>query len=93
MRYDILVCGIGGQGAISLGTALKLAALRQGLGVAGAERRGGAQREGVVTSNVRYFDENGGSAPAVSGLIPAGGGAYAHRHGAAGVPPPGPLPQ
>ncbi len=69
-RYDILICGIGGQGAISLGTVLKLAAIRDGLGVAGAERRGGAQREGVVTSNVRYFEGRGES---VSGLIPAAG--------------------
>ena len=71
MRYDILICGIGGQGAISLGTVLKLAAIREGLGVAGAERRGGAQREGVVTSNVRYFDADRGGT--VSGLIPSGG--------------------
>lgn len=70
-RYDILICGIGGQGAISLGTVLKLAAIREGLGVAGAERRGGAQREGVVTSNVRYFEADSGAA--VSGLIPSGG--------------------
>lgn len=74
MRYDILICGIGGQGAISLGTILKLAAIRDGLGVVGAERRGGAQREGVVTSNVRYYplSSQKGGAP-ISGLIPAGG--------------------
>ncbi len=74
MRYDILICGIGGQGAISLGTILKLAAIRDGIGVVGAERRGGAQREGVVTSNVRYYphNPNNTSAP-ISGLIPAGG--------------------
>lgn len=70
-RYDILICGIGGQGAISLGTVLKLAAVREGIGVAGAERRGGAQREGVVTSNVRYFEADRGGA--VSGLIPSAG--------------------
>ena len=27
IAYDILICGIGGQGAISLGTVLKLAAV------------------------------------------------------------------
>jgi len=76
--YDILICGIGGQGVISLGTTLKLAALAEGLSVFGAERRGGAQREGIVTSNVRYrgyssretADER---ARAVSGLIPIAG--------------------
>lgn len=78
ISYDILICGIGGQGAISLGTVLKLAAIHEGLDVVGAERRGGAQREGIVTSNVRYRKlENGEAAderraPA-SGLIPAGG--------------------
>ncbi|HDP80947.1 MAG TPA: hypothetical protein ENN21_08915, partial [Spirochaetes bacterium] len=56
----------------------KLAAIREGLSVAGAERRGGAQREGIVTSNVRYrgaepgepFDERSMTA---SGLIPTAG--------------------
>ncbi|MCX7678702.1 MAG: 2-oxoacid:acceptor oxidoreductase family protein [Spirochaetes bacterium] len=74
MRYDILICGIGGQGVISLGTILKLAAIRDGIGVVGAERRGGAQREGVVTTNVRYYSRNLETHDApISGLIPAGG--------------------
>jgi len=78
IRYDILICGIGGQGAITLGTALKLAAIRAGLSVVGAERRGGAQREGVVTSNVRYRGTVPGEAideraMTVSGLIPTAG--------------------
>ncbi len=74
MRYDIIICGIGGQGAISLGTILKLAAIRDGIGVVGSERRGGAQREGVVTSNVRYYPlhPQNSSAP-ISGLIPSAG--------------------
>ncbi len=77
-RYDVLICGIGGQGVISLGTTLKLAALAEGLSVYGAERRGGSQREGVVTSNVRYRgfspDETADErASAVSGLIPVAG--------------------
>ena len=82
IKYDILICGIGGQGTITLGTLLKLAALREGIAVAGAERRGGAQREGVVTSNIRYRDAGDGGEPdpsmnerrtAASGLIPAAG--------------------
>ncbi len=77
-RYDVLICGIGGQGVISLGTTLKLAALAEGLSVYGAERRGGSQREGVVTSNVRYRgfspDETADERTrAVSGLIPVAG--------------------
>ncbi len=78
IKYDILICGIGGQGAISLGTVLKLAAINEGLMVFGAERRGGAQREGVVTSNVRYRGIEDGSKydereMATSGLIPTAG--------------------
>ncbi len=78
IKYDILICGIGGQGAITLGTALKMAAIHEGLSVVGAERRGGAQREGVVTSNVRYRGVKPGDAAderalAVSGLIPIAG--------------------
>ncbi len=78
IKYDILICGIGGQGVISLGTVLKLAAINEGLMVFGAERRGGAQREGVVTSNVRYRGTTDGSEydereMATSGLIPTAG--------------------
>jgi indolepyruvate ferredoxin oxidoreductase beta subunit len=78
IKYDILITGIGGQGVISLGTVLKLAAIHEGLTVIGAERRGGAQREGVVTSNVRYRGLGKGKtlderAMATSGLIPTAG--------------------
>ena len=78
IRYDILLCGIGGQGVISLGTILKLSAIKDGLMVIGAERTGGAQREGVVTSNVRYRgfkqgEEQNERSFAGSGLIPLAG--------------------
>jgi indolepyruvate ferredoxin oxidoreductase beta subunit len=77
-RYDVLLAGIGGQGVITLGTLLKLAALREGVEVTGAERRGGAQREGPVTSNVRYRvldeEERGDPRKALfSGAISRGG--------------------
>jgi indolepyruvate ferredoxin oxidoreductase beta subunit len=77
-RYDVLVAGIGGQGVITLGTLLKLAALREGVDVAGAERRGGAQREGPVTSNVRYRilegpEQGDPRVRAFGGGIPQGG--------------------
>jgi len=77
-RYDILIAGIGGQGVITLGTLLKLAAIRAGVEVTGAERRGGAQREGRVTSHVRYrtLEPEEAENPrrqAFSGLIPRGG--------------------
>jgi indolepyruvate ferredoxin oxidoreductase beta subunit len=75
--YNALISGIGGQGVITLGTYLKKAALRAGLHVSGSERRGGAQREGHVSTIVRYQwgedakgpDERHGVA---SPLLPAG---------------------
>ena len=58
--YNTLVAGIGGQGVITLGTFLKKAALKAGIRVNGSERRGGAQREGHVSTIVRYqWQENG----------------------------------
>ncbi len=75
---DVLLAGIGGQGVITLGTMLKLAGLRERVEVSGAERRGGAQREGPVTSNVRYrvLDEAERGDPrkaSFGGVIPPGG--------------------
>jgi len=75
--YDIVICGFGGQGVITLGNLLKLAGIKEGISVSGAERRGGAQREGGVISHVRYrileegeeFDERRMTR---SGLIPSG---------------------
>lgn len=75
--YDIVICGFGGQGVITLGNLLRLAGIKEGISVSGAERRGGAQREGGVTSHVRYrlleegekFDERRMTR---SGLIPSG---------------------
>jgi indolepyruvate ferredoxin oxidoreductase, beta subunit len=75
--YDMVICGFGGQGVITIGSLLKLAAMKEGISVSGAERRGGAQREGGVTSHVRYrvwqegdaFDERRMTR---SGLIPSG---------------------
>ncbi len=52
--YNALVSGIGGQGVITLGTLLKKAALKAGIHVSGSERRGGAQREGHVSTIIRY---------------------------------------
>jgi len=53
-QYNVLICGVGGQGVMSLGTLLKQAAMPEGMVVVGSEVRGAAQREGAVTSTVRY---------------------------------------
>lgn len=58
--YNALIAGIGGQGAVTLGTMFKKAALEAGIHVSGSERRGGAQREGHVSTIIRYqWSENG----------------------------------
>jgi indolepyruvate ferredoxin oxidoreductase beta subunit len=74
--YNVLIAGIGGQGVITLGTYLKKAALKANISVNGSERRGGAQREGNVSTVIRYHwtenekkDERHGI---TSPLIPTG---------------------
>ncbi len=76
--YNALIAGIGGQGAITLGTFLKKAALEAGIHVSGSERRGGAQREGHVSSIVRYQWSDNGRGPderreVCSPMLTAGG--------------------
>ncbi|MBI5117823.1 2-oxoacid:acceptor oxidoreductase family protein [Candidatus Poribacteria bacterium] len=75
--YNALVAGIGGQGVITLGTLLKKAALKAGIHVSGSERRGGAQREGHVSTIIRYqWHEDGREADErheiCSPMLPAG---------------------
>ncbi len=76
--YNIIIAGIGGQGVITVGSYLKKAALKAGIHVSGSERRGGAQREGHVSSIVRYQwtekeDAHDERHEVCSPLIPAGG--------------------
>jgi indolepyruvate ferredoxin oxidoreductase beta subunit len=75
--YNAIVSGIGGQGAISVGTVLKKAAINAGIHVSGSERRGGAQREGHVSSMIRYQWAEDGPEPderhgVCSPIIPSG---------------------
>ncbi len=76
--YNALIAGIGGQGVVTLGTLFKKAALEAGIHVSGSERRGGAQREGHVSTIIRYqWSENGEGADGRRGIcspmLPAGG--------------------
>jgi len=50
---NIIVVGIGGQGALTLSKAIARAAFRQGLDVKMAETHGLAQREGVIKCSIR----------------------------------------
>jgi indolepyruvate ferredoxin oxidoreductase beta subunit len=75
--YNALIAGIGGQGVVTLGTLFKKAALEAGIHVSGSERRGGAQREGHVSTIIRYqWSENGDGADGRRGvcspMLPAG---------------------
>lgn len=75
--YNALIGGIGGQGVITLGTFLKSAALKAGIHVSGSERRGGAQREGHVSTILRYQWSENGQRPGerhevCSPMLPAG---------------------
>ncbi len=76
--YNAVIAGIGGQGAITLGSLFKKAALEAGIHVSGSERRGGAQREGHVSSIIRYQWSDNGREPderreVCSPVLPAGG--------------------
>ncbi|MEX2725442.1 MAG: 2-oxoacid:acceptor oxidoreductase family protein [Candidatus Freyarchaeota archaeon] len=53
-KVNVYICGVGGQGTMTLGQLLKEAGLVDGLVVTGTESRGASQREGAVDSHVRF---------------------------------------
>ncbi len=67
MKQDIILCGVGGQGILSIATVIGWAALDQNLYLKQAEVHGMSQRGGDVQSNLRLS-----SAPINSDLIPLG---------------------
>ena len=66
MSYNILLCGVGGQGTVLASKLLAAAAEKKGETVHSAETIGMAQRGGPVTSHVRIGSD------AYSPLIPKG---------------------
>ena len=68
MKTDIILCGVGGQGILSIATVIGEAATRAGLQLKQAEVHGMSQRGGDVQSNLRLSTD-----PIWSDLIPAGG--------------------
>jgi len=56
MRYDILLCGVGGQGIITLSEILATAAISKDLKAIVTQDRGLAQRGGSVKAHVRMGD-------------------------------------
>lgn len=67
MKKDIILCGVGGQGILSIAAAIGLAAKSQKLHLKQAEVHGMSQRGGAVQSHLRLSSE-----PIASDLIPYG---------------------
>ncbi|MBP1645344.1 MAG: putative indolepyruvate ferredoxin oxidoreductase, beta subunit [Bacteroidetes bacterium] len=67
MKIDIILCGVGGMGALSSAAIISQAALDMGLYMKQAETHGMAQRGGDVQSHLRLSDKE-----IASDLIPEG---------------------
>ena len=68
MKTDIILCGVGGQGILSIATIIGEAAMKENLFIKQAEVHGISQRGGDVQSNLRLSSD-----PISSDLIPLGG--------------------
>ena len=68
MKKDIILCGVGGQGILSIATIIGEAATKAGVNLKQAEVHGMSQRGGDVQSNLRLSTET-----IYSDLIPQGG--------------------
>ena len=68
MKTDIILCGVGGQGILSIATIIGEAAMNENLYIKQAEVHGMSQRGGDVQSNLRIS-----STDIYSDLIPKGG--------------------
>jgi indolepyruvate ferredoxin oxidoreductase beta subunit len=67
MTYDLVVCGVGGQGVLSVAWVIDQAAVDAGFHLKQPEVHGMAQRGGAVSALIRIAD-----APIASDLIPEG---------------------
>jgi len=67
MKTDIILCGVGGQGILSIATIIGEAAMQEDLYIKQAEVHGMSQRGGDVQSNLRISDK-----PIASDLISLG---------------------
>ena len=68
MKTDIILCGVGGQGILSIATIIGEAAMNENLYIKQAEVHGMSQRGGDVQSNLRISSD-----PIHSDLIALGG--------------------
>jgi indolepyruvate ferredoxin oxidoreductase beta subunit len=67
MKYDIVLCGVGGQGVLSMAAIIGKAAMLEGLTAKQSEVHGMAQRGGAVSAHLRLSDLT-----IASDLIPRG---------------------
>jgi indolepyruvate ferredoxin oxidoreductase beta subunit len=56
MNYDMILCGVGGQGGISVSVVIARAAMAEGLRVKQSEVHGMSQRGGEVLAHLRIAD-------------------------------------
>jgi len=56
VKYDIVLCGVGGQGGISVSVVIAKAAMAEGLRVKQSEVHGMSQRGGEVLAHLRLSD-------------------------------------
>lgn len=56
MKYDVILCGVGGQGMLSVAAVIARAAMDQGLQIRQSEVHGMAQRGGAVQAHLRLSD-------------------------------------
>ena len=56
MKFDIVLCGVGGQGGISVSVVIARAAMAEGLRVKQSEVHGMSQRGGEVLAHLRLSD-------------------------------------
>ena len=68
MTCDIILCGVGGQGVLSIAAIIAGAAMSEGLKVRQSEVHGMAQRGGAVSAHLRISDTS-----ISCDLIPSGG--------------------
>lgn len=69
METNIILCGVGGQGILSISLVIDMTALRHGLAFKQSEVHGMSQRGGSVVSHLRVSDR-----PLWSDLVPRGRG-------------------
>ncbi|MDV0447361.1 hypothetical protein MsAg5_12470 [Methanosarcinaceae archaeon Ag5] len=90
VKYDVVICGVGGQGAILASDILGRAAVMEGMAVQAAETHGMAQRGGSVENHVRIGSAYGSLIPQKSAdlmiaLEPIEAVRYAHLMKKGGV--------